>query len=597
MINFFSKKSEKEKNNKNQEFKRQADFDKKLVFSLSKTRMPTISQLKYLPKCLGRKEKKLIAVLFLFCFLSLLFVGFKFFFSGTKVAPAYGGEYVEGLVGSPQYVNPILAQTNDIDMDLSRLIFSGLFKYNEKMEFVPDLAEKYEISEDKKNYTIYLKENLKWHDGETLSASDVVFTVSSIQDASYKSPLYASFRGVTVERVDERTVRFKLDEAYAPFPGMLTFGIIPEHLWYDIPAQSANLAEYNIKPVGSGPFQFKSLTKDKSGSIKVYTLERNDDFYGGKPFLDKIIFKFYPDFSSLLDALQNKNIEGIGFLPEEYKDSLAGKKIKEYLLDLPQYTAVFFNQKNNEALKDVLVRKALAQDIDKNKLVEEVFGQDAEEIDSPILPGYVGYSSEIKKNSFDETAAKDLLDKAGYKFVDGLVRKKDDKVLKITLTMADRPEYLSVAEKIKTRWEALGVEVVLQPISGAELQRTVIRPRSFEALMVSTIVGFDPDPFPFWHSSQAEDPGLNLAQYANRNADKLIEEARQMENPEERAKKYIEFQNILAEDVPAIFLYSPRYAYFVGEEVRGIELSRISVPSDRFAGAEKWYKETKRERE
>jgi peptide/nickel transport system substrate-binding protein len=376
---------------------------------------------------------------------------------------------------------------------------------------------------------------------------------------------------------------------------MLTFGILPEHLWYNIPAQSANLAEYNIKPVGSGPFQFKSLTKDKSGNIKVYTLERNDDFYDEKPFLDKVIFKFYADFPSLLDALQNKNIEGIGFLPEEYRDSLEGKKIKEYLLDLPQYTAIFFNQKNSEPLKDVAVRKALAQSLDKNKLVEEVFGQDAEEIDSPILPGYIGYSSEIKKNSLDETAAKDLLDKAGYKFVDGLVRKKEDKVLKITLTMVDKPEYASIAEKVKIGWEALGVQVDLKPVSGAELQREIIRPRAFEALMVSTIVGFDPDPFPFWHSSQVDDPGLNLAQYANRNVDKLIEEARQTEDKEERAKKYIEFQNILTEDTPAIFLYSPRYAYFVGEEVRGIELSRISIPSDRFAGVQKWYKKTKRE--
>lgn len=584
------------KDNKDLVIKKQADFDKKLVFSLSKSRFPTFGQLKYLPKYLGKTERRLLAGLILVCLASLIFIGVNLFLSKMEIVPAYGGEYVEGLVGGPQYVNPVLSLTNDVDMDLSRLIFSGLFKYNEKMELVADLAEKYEISEDKKIYTVYLKDNLLWHDGEKITASDIVFTVLNIQDTLYKSPLYQSFRGVAVEKVDDRTVRFKLNEAYAPFLGMLTFGILPEHLWYNIPAQSANLAEYNIKPVGSGPFQFKSLTKDKNGNIKVYTLERNEKFYGKKPFLDKIIFKFYADFPSLLDAFRNKNIEGIGFLPKEYRDSLQGKKIKEYLLDLPQYTAIFFDQKNNEALKDLLVRQALAESINKQELVEEIFGQDAGVIDSPILPGYVGYSSEIKKNIFDEAGAKALLDKAGWKFVDGLVRKKDDKVLKIVLTTVDRPEYLSAAEKIKSSWVALGVEVELKTVSAAELQREVVRPRAYEALMVSTIVGFDPDPFPFWHSSQVEDPGLNLAQYANRNADKLIEEARQTDNPEERAKKYIEFQNIMAEDVPAVFLYSPRYTYFVDELIRGIDLSRISVPSDRFAGVPNWYKETGRRR-
>lgn len=596
MIRFFSRKKESgQKNNKDFIIQQQKDFDKKLVLTLSKSRFPTPSQLKYLPKYLSKREKWTLAGLALLCLASVIFLGIRLVYLRMDVVPAYSGEYAEGLVGEPQYINPILAQTNDVDMDISRLVFSGLFRYNEQMEFTPELAERYEISEDKKVYTVYLKDNLRWHDGEPLTASDVIFTVTSIQDPSYKSPLYSSFRGVTIEEVDSKTVRFTLGEAYAPFLGMLTFGILPEHTWSEIPAQSANLAEYNIKPVGSGPFQFKSLTKDKNGNIKSYTLVRNENFYGKKPFLDKVIFKFYADFPALLDALRNKNIEGIGFLPEEYRDSLQSGQVKEYLLDMPQYTAIFFNQKSSEVLKDAAVRQALAKSLDKNELVEEVFGSDAEVIDSPILPGFVGYSENIKTNSFDAAAAKALLDNDGYKFVDGIVRKKDDQTLKITLTTVDRPDYIKAAEKIKTAWEGLGVQVDLQTVAAARLQREVIRPRAFEALMASTIVGFDPDPFPFWHSSQAEDPGLNLAQYANRKADKLIEDARQTDDAGKRSEAYIEFQNILTEDVPAIFLYSPRYAYFVGEEIKGMNLSRISIPSDRFAGITNWYKKTKRQ--
>lgn len=593
MIKFFLRRSGKEKGKEEKILKKQNGFDKKLVFSLTKSRVPTFEQFKYFKKFLSPKERLVIIIL---TFILLVSAGFgvtRFILAKTETAPDFGGEYVEGLIGSPQYVNPLLAQTNDVDMDLSKLIFSGLFKYNEKRELVPDLALKFEVSEDKKIYTVYLKDNLVWHDGEPLTAADVVFTISLIQDSLFKSPLYSSFRGVEMEKVDDKTIRFKLTEAYVAFPGMLTFGLLPEHLWYDIPAQSANLAEYNIKPVGSGPFEFKSFTKDKNGGIKIYTLVRNEKFYGQKPYLGKLIFKFYSDFPSAFDALQNKNIEGISFVPEEYKDSLQSKKIKQYLLSLPQYAAIFFNQKSNEFLKDDSVRKALTLAIDKTKLVEDVLGQDGEVISGPILPGYIGYSDQIK-NEFNQTAAAEMLEKAGYKLDNGM-RKKGDKVLKISLTTVERSEYVKTIEMVKSAWEAIGVQVDLQVIPGMRLQREIIRPRAYEAIFIGTVIGFDPDPFPFWHSSQVEDPGLNLSLYANRKVDKLLEEARQEGNMEERAKKYIEFQNILAEDTPAIFLYSPRYTYVVHEEVRGIGASRINVPSDRFAGIENWYKKTRRQ--
>lgn len=596
MPKFFFSRSKKEENKEHLAIKHQTDLDKKLVFSLSKSRIPTLGQLKYLPKYLHRREKWGLVGLLLALIVSTVFFVTRFCLTRMDEVPSFGGEYVEGLVGAPQYVNPILAQTKDVDMDLSRLIFSGLFKYNAKLELVPDLAEKFEVSEDKKVYTIYLKDNLEWHDGEKLTASDIAFTVSLIKDTLFKSPLYSGFRGVLAEKVDDKTIKLTLNEAYSPFPGMLTFGILPEHLWYNIPTQSANLAEYNIKPIGSGPFKFKSLTKDKNGNIKIYTLVRNENFYGQKPYLDKLIFKFYPDYPSALEALQNKNIEGVSFLPEGTESSLQSKKFEKYFLSLPQYTAIFFDQKNNEFLKDGAVRKALAESVDKNKIVGGVLGGEGEVIDGPILSGYVGYSSGVKKIDFDLTAAAAALDKAGFKFAEGeTFRKKGDNVLKVILTTVDRPEYTKVAEMVKANWEAIGVQVDLNIVPAARIQREVIRPRAYEALMLGTIVGFDPDPFPFWHSSQVGDPGLNLSLYANRNADKLLEEARQTDNAEERAKKYLEFQNILADDIPAIFLYSPRYIYVVSGDVRGIDVAYINVPSDRFAGIENWYKKTRRQ--
>jgi peptide/nickel transport system substrate-binding protein len=597
MIKFIFKRFKRFDNNKekSQIIKQQTNFDKKLVFSLSKSKIPTRDQFKYFPKFLGRREKwVLTGLIFVFC-ASLIFLGGRIYFFKTEAVPDFGGEYAEGLVGAPQYINPILAQTNDVDADLAQFIFSGLFKYNEKQELVSDLVSNFEVSDDKKEFTFHLKDNLQWHDGENLTASDVVFTISSIQDPSYRSPLYSSFKGVQVEKVDEKTVRFKLEEPYAPFLGMLTFGILPEHLWYNIPAQSANLADYNIKPIGSGPFKFKSLTKDKSGSIKVYTLARNENYYGKKPFLKKLIFKFYPDFQSAAGAMRDKSIEGLGFAPEEIGDSLKSRRYQKYSLSLPQYTAIFFNQKNNEVLKDSSVRKALVLGVPKEKLVAEALGGEGEVIFSPILPGYIGYSQDVLKINLNLAEAADILEKAGFKLEEGgKIRKKDNKNLKIVLTTAEREEFSRAAEIIKGSWESLGVEVELKEIPASQVQREVIRERDYEALLFGVIVGFDPDPFSFWHSSQVDAPGLNLSLYANRKADKLLEEARQIDNPEERAKKYLEFQNILAEDIPAIFLYVPRHAYIVDKDIRGIEDSRINVPSGRFANIENWYKKTKR---
>jgi len=583
------KKSKGEK-----QIKMQIDLDKKLVFSLSKSRMPTFGQSKYIFRYLGRKEKGVFIGLIFLLLLSLGFLTIKFYLNNTKIVPDFGGEYVEGLVGEPQYINPILAQTNDVDMDLSKLIFSGLFKYNEQQELIPDLALKSEISEDKKIYTITLKEDIFWHDGKSLSANDIIFTFLSIQDFSFKSPLYSSFRDIGVERLDDKTIVFTLKNPYLPFLGTLTFGILPEHLWKNIPPQSANLAEYNIKPIGSGPFQFKSFTKDKNGSIKKYTLERNEKFYGQKPYLSKLIFKFYSDFTSAVNALHNQNIEGISFLPREFKDSFKGDRIKKYYLDLPQYTALFFNQRNSSLLKSENIRLAISFGLDKLKLTESVLGQGGKTIYGPILIGQTGYTEDLKKNDFNLTKAVELLDKEDFKLAEDGLRKKKEEVLKVSITTVDNEDYLAVADFAKKNWEALGMQVEIKVVPAAEIQRKVIEPRDYEILLFGTMAGVEPDPFPFWHSSQVADPGLNLALYANRKADKLLEEARQTENPEEKAKKYIEFQNILLEDNPAIFLYSANYTYAVSEDVLGISIERIGIPSNRFIGIESWHKETKR---
>lgn len=571
----------------------QIDLDKKLVFSLAKSRIPNLKQLKYLSRFLAPREIKIIKILTLVILVTLILEGFLFYTKHVEKVPEEGGEYIEALIGTPLHINPLFAEINDVDKDISWFVFSGLLKYGPRRELVPDLAQNFEVSQDEKIYTFYLRQNVKWHDGENFDADDVIFTVLSIQNPEFKSPLYLSLKGVKIEKIDKYTVKFVLEKPFAPFLSVLTFGILPEHLWYNVPSTGVGLAEYNLKPIGTGPYKFKSLVKDKLGNIRSYHLIKFDDYYGHKPFLEKITFKFYPNFEEAIESLQNREVNGLSFLPRVFKEKLKSKRLNYYSLNLSQYTAVFLNQKNNEFLKNKSLRQALAYSIDREKIVNKVLEGKGKIIYSPILPGYVGYNAENKSYDFDINKAKEILDQAGFKLVDSLLT-IDNKEVQINLTTPDKEEFISAAEIIKQGWKNLGIKTEIQIVSKTKIQSEIIRPRAYEAIIYGMSAGYDIDPFSFWHSSQIEDPGLNLSLFSNRHADKALEDARQTNNLEERQKKYFEFQDILTEEAPAVFLYSPFYIYPVDKKVKGIKMPEISTPVDRFIGFEEWYVKTRR---
>lgn len=499
------------------------------------------------------------------------------------------------MIGKPVYINPVLAPgSSDADQDISSLLFSGLLKYDKDLNITTDLAEKYDISEDQKTYTFYLKDDLKWHDGEKLTASDIVFTIKSIQDPNFKSPLKRSFEGVNVEMTDEKTVKFTLIEPYAAFLNILTVGILPQHLWYDTPPETATLAIYNQKPIGNGPYKFKSLIKEKTGAIRQYILEKNKDYHGKEPYINKIIFKFYPDYENAIEALINKEIQSLSFLPKDHLKNFQNKReLNLYNINLSQYTAIFFNEKNNELLKNETIRKALTYAIDKNKIIEEVLQNQGLIIDGPILPGFLGYNEEITKYDYAPEKSLEMLADDGWK-LEGEYLTKDDDELKITLTTVEQTERITTANLIKEFWNSIGVNVELQIVSKSNVQKDIINPRSYQALLYGEVIGYDPDLYPFWHSSQREAPGVNLANYANRKVDNLLEDARLTNDEEIRAKKYKDFQDVLIEDLPAIFIYTPYYTYPVNKKIKGIDLQRIASPSDRFVDIENWYIKTKK---
>lgn len=585
----------------------QTQIDQKLVANLSSPKkLPSFRQVKYLGKFLSGKESIIIKSLLAIVLISILVLGVNLYWINSSSKAAFGGEYTESLVGSLRFINPILSQTNDVDLDLSYLMFSGLIKFDPELGLVPDLAENFQISEDHKEYTFKLREDLYWDDNEKLDSDDVIFTIDRIKNPKTKSPIIFNFSGVTVERIDEFSVKFKLEKPFAPFLESLTFGILPEHIWLDILPENMSLAEYNSKPVGNGTYKIKSLTKERSGAIKSLTLIRNELYHGQKPYIEKLTFKFYPDFNTAIDAINNKNTEGMSYLPAQLKEEIFNNRgLHFHQFSLPQYTAIFMNAQVTSPLKDKSVRKALAYSLDKQQILDSVYESSASVIDSPLLPGYIGYYEDIKKYNFNIEEAKKILQDAGWELTDYTtqdgqeaypfqVRKKDDSYLEIALTVPNQTEFEKTAKQIQKFWQQIGVKTNLEILDANMIQREKIKNRDYQMLLYGEILGTDPDPYPFWHSTQCQHPGLNLSCFRNGKADKLLEEARKTSSIEDREKKYVEFQDIIVEEMPAIFLFNTTYTYPVSKKIKGISTHQIIIPAHRFSKISSWYIKTDR---
>ena len=622
------------------------DFDTKLVKNLRRNFWPTFRQLTYLGRFLSRGEKLAIIISAGVIVITLIVWGAIFVPNHLSHAPKSGGEYTEAIIGAPELINPIFSAANDVDADITPLLYARLFKISDNQKLIPELAASYSLSDDNKTYTVKLREDAYWTDGEQIDADDIAFTFEYIQNPETNSPLFTAFNGVTVEKIDKFTVSFTLKEPFAPFASNLAVGILPEHVFSLVSASNLRLAKDNLQPkVTSGAWKFSKLTKNETG-VETYTLERNSRYFGEQPYLKKITFKFYQDQISAAGDLKSRAIMGLAFLPRNLSDTYGGKNFNSYDLHLPQYTALFFNQSSNAALKNIDTRTGLAEAIDKKAVMQAALGDRGEVIDAPIPSNFIGYYPDIAKISFNATEAATLLDKNWTRMTpeeyfalqrdaeiknrtDGVKAQPDfetnsttlltdmqkeaedsvratmrpdqtyyrknskNEIMSIDITTVDTAEYQAAAEAVALAWRSVGVLTNVITIPSSQISREALKGRQFDVLLFSEILGDDPDLFPFWHSSQTEYPGLNLAMFSDSDADKLLESARTATNTEERGELYKKFQDILAKKLPAVFIYSPTYEYLIDKKVQGVDASRIYTPSDRFNNLNKWYVKTK----
>ncbi len=639
------------------------------------------------PHLFFEEREKVFFFGFLILFLgSAFFLAANFYLKNTEIKPARGGIHIEGVIGQPRFINPIYSHVSDIDRDLTELVFSGLFKYDSQGEIIPDLVESYEIKEEGKVYQVKLKEDLFWSDGHPLTADDVVFTVKTIQDSDYKSPIRASWLGVEVEKISDLSVSFRLGNPYNSFLESLTLKPIPRHIWQDIPSQNFALTVYNLKPVGSGPYELKNLRQDQQGKIVSLDLVKNGKYHGNEPYLLQVSFYFFDTEAELVESYRKGDIKGFSLSSADY---LKNRSVNLYSFFMPRYFAVFFNPDEAEMLSDPNIRQALNYGINKDKIIEDILAGQGKVVHSPVLPDIYNLSDPSEIYEFDPEKAKDLLKNAGFVeseegfmekiiteqatfefksdlkqgnrgkeveelqrclakdsevYPDGTVsgyfgektkeavirfqekyaeeilepwgfdtgtgmvsettRKKLNEIcfftpketlpLSFSLTTVNQPVLMKVARFLEEQWSALGIRVQINMIEAPYLEKDVIKPRSYQSLLLGQVLGIIPDPFPFWHSVQRKDPGLNLTGYENREADRLLEVIRQTQDEIEKRESLERLQELLVKNVPAIFLYNPSYLYFASKEIKGIQEGIIPDPSKRFTDIENWYIKTKR---
>jgi len=515
--------------------------------------------------------------------------------------PTYGGQIVEGIIGTPRFINPLLA-ISDADRDLTALVYSGLLKATPEGSFVPDLARTYSISPDGLTYTFILRDDAVFHDGKPVTADDVVYTVAKAQDSTLKSPRRVNWEGVSVQKISDSEVVFSLKQPYAPFIANLTLGILPNHIWKNIEGDQFTFSLSNLHAVGSGPYKIDSINQSADGIPEKITLKSNSEYTLGEPFIENIIFKFYKNESDLTVAIKNGSVESAGNISSETAVDIADG-ITIVRAPLTRIFGIFFNQNEKEILAHKEVRKALTLAIDKNEIISNVLHGYGTPADGPLPPTsaekfHQNASSTENKNTSIE-AAQAVLEKAGWKKnsdtgIYELKNKNTVSTLSISLSTGNIPELVESAKFIEEAWKKIGVAVDVRVFEPSDLNQSVIRPRKYDSLLFGIVTGRNPDLYPFWHSSQRNDPGLNIALYTNIKVDKSLEIMRSTSDPTEAAKALVNFEKEIATDLPAIFIWSPDFIYAVPKKLYDVSLGEITTPSDRFINAHNWYIETDR---
>lgn len=494
----------------------------------------------------------------------------------TAVQPTEGGTYAEGVIGRLDTLNPIYASTQS-ERSASMLLFSSLLRYDDRNNLEGDLASGYTRSEDGTTYTVSLRKDAAWHDGTRVTADDVEFTLKLIKNPATRSYLYRTWQDIKVTKKDRYTIEFQLSSPFAPFPHVLTFGILPKHVLQTTSPTRMREHTFNRNPVGSGPFTFRSIQMiNPSDDRAVLQVARNNNYYRGPVKLDRFQLHTYKNNAALRQGFLSSEVNAANDITSgdiaAIKQDVPTTVVTNTLINNGVYA---FLKTDSPVLQDTAVRKALVRATDRVEIIKKL-GKTAVSLEGPELKSYIGDSPEMRQAVHDAKAAGDELQAAGW-VKQGDVRKKGDQTLTLMLVAPKKGDFPVVAETLAAQWKKVGVDVSTQLVDPDTLEQNVVKPRAYDVLINEIAIGGDPDVFAYWHSSQASVRGYNLSNYKSGVVDDALVGARARVENDLRYAKYVSMTKQWLADAPAVALYQPHLHYVMTDGTHSMEQSTSIV--------------------
>jgi peptide/nickel transport system substrate-binding protein len=511
--------------------------------------------------------------------------------------PEYGGTLTIGMPVAPQgWFNPLISSSK-YDQDVIKHIFNGLLEIGPDMEYIPSLAERWEFSEDGLEWTFYLRDDVRWHDGKAFTTKDVNFTFTMLLHPKYFGGKGADFIFIEgarefksgeaqfvsgIQVIDDYTIKFRLTESFAPFMESMTFPILPEHLLKDVPVAELDKASFNLHPVGTGPYKLQRYVNGQYVELKV-----NDLYFAGRPYIDSIIYKIITNEDAMIIALGNGEIDIAEIQPKylDYLKAMSNLIIYEYPNYSEGYAYMGLNLRK-PVFESKTVRQALAYAIPRDLFVQTILKGYGEVANAPISPLNWAYSDELNDYPYDPRRAAELLDEAGWIQGHDGSRSKDGQRFEFDLMYpaGDRIRG-SLAAIIQGTLRSLGIKVNLMPTEPNALAastfpklfgKTSVEPEFDAYILAWTLYGVDPDPYIIWHSQSP----YNGIGFANLRSDELLEKGRSILELDERKKIYWEWQTLINDELPYIFMYFKKSVVGVNKRVMGIQPCAFGITPD-----------------
>jgi len=500
----------------------------------------------------------------------------------TTDAPAYGDAIVIGSIADARTLVPILASDGP-SSEVCGMVFNGLVKYDKRVRIVGDLAESWEILDGGLTIIFHLRKNVRWHDGAPFTARDVEFTYKKLMDPKVKTPYSGDFERVkALEVVDDHTVKVLYKEPFSPSLSSWGMPMMPEHL---LKNEDLNTTSFGRKPVGTGPYKFKTW---KTG--EKIELTANDDYFEGRPYINRFIYRIIPDDATMFLELQTQGVDWTGLSPLQYTRQTDNEFFRSHYAKFKYpsfgYTYMAYNL-SDQKFRDIRVRQAINYAVNKQEIVDTIFFGLGRVITGPYMMDSWAYNKGVRPAAFDPAKARELLAQAGWRDANGDGwAEKDGSPFEFTLIVNQgNAERLRTAEMVQSYLKAIGIRMKIRVLEWSALINEFVNKRRFEAVLMGWFLSRDPDNYDIWHSSKTREGEFNFIGYNNPEVDKLLEEGRRTFDQAKRETIYHKVHEIVYADQPTLFLYSAETLPIVSSRFKNIEVSPIGIGYNFI----KWY--------